>query len=318
MVHYECRFMGIDKSELQGIMVGSEADRVKALCQLLGYPLHERDPNSKKFWYLHPGNNIDEARDTAPIAIAFYDELVGSDANIKQFLISKEQHQVIYKHYIEATEPPVMYILLPLAGDVKRERVALILPTVGKIRQRCINTFGWQDDELRGRLSRLQWEALADKIWKNPLGFVPQVDWIFYKSANTAKELAVLLAEVTRRIEQMIPLIYESEGEAGYLHKLLDSFRKELLPNLQVSSQNEKDYSFADIYAQTMAYGLFTARVFSFVKEPKSDFSREGIWEKLPETNPFLRQLFKDISEQKAEQIGDDLIDAIAEIVSIL
>lgn len=39
---------------------------------------------------------------------------------------------------------------------------------------------------------------------------------------------------------------------------------------------------------------------------------------KLPETNPFLRQLFNDISARSPEELGDELIDAISETFAIL
>jgi hypothetical protein len=135
---------------------------------------------------------------------------------------------------------------------------------------------------------------------------------------------------------------------------LLRSFQKELLPTLKLEPENEKDYSFADIYAQTIAYGLFTARVFSYTiderrrRDPltpnpspkkgegsrETDFNREDAWELLPETNPFLRRLFRDVSKAVGEYapstalrgaasdespvIADELIDAISEVVSIL
>jgi hypothetical protein len=82
----------------------------------------------------------------------------------------------------------------------------------------------------------------------------------------------------------------------------LTSFQKELLPNLKASSTDEKEYSFADIYAQTVAYGLFTARVFSYERHKDdlttTEFNRLTAWTLLPETNPFLRRLFQDISER--------------------
>ena len=99
---------------------------------------------------------------------------------------------------------------------------------------------------------------------------------------------------------------------------MLESFQKELLPNLKLSSDNQKDYSFSDIYAQTIAYGLFTARVFSYVKNPKQDFNREDAWQELPETNPFLRQLFQDVSQRPAAELGDELIDSVSQAFSIL
>jgi predicted helicase len=135
---------------------------------------------------------------------------------------------------------------------------------------------------------------------------------------------------VAKRIEEIIPQVYRDEKSEkdGYLHKLLASFQQELLPFLKLEAKTDKEYGFADIYAQTVAYALFTARVFSHIswqKELQLDpavkqplFDRESAWQQLPETNPFLRKLFKDISEQKAEDLGDELITEIANIFGIL
>ncbi len=212
-----------------------------------------------------------------------------------------------------------MYILLPSKEETGR--VALVLPTEGKLRQRQIQTFAWNSTQLlNSRLPRLHKDSLpiADKA----LLSTPLVEWVFYDSVATAKELAQRLAEVTRRIEEAIPDVYKAESKDGYLHQLFASFQKELLPNLKLSSTDEKDYSFADIYAQTVAYGLFTARVFSYERHKddllSTEFNRQTAWKLLPETNPFLRRLFQDISERSPLELGDELIEAIVEIISYL
>ena len=311
--------MAFTASQFQAVMTGSEEERTEALCQLLDYPIKQLDPEGSRFWYLRPGKDKSEAEDTCPIAVGFFRELnQGSKKEIEQWLTDEEQDREIRGHYTGriATEQPVMYVLLPDGNS--QGNVALVLPTESRLRQRSIQVFNWTAQDLQARLNRLSWESLAQKVTERITGFVPQVDWIFFKPAATAKELAQLLASVARRIEQAMPDVYESEGENGYLHNLLKSFQKELIANLKLKADNDKDYSFADIYAQTIAYGLFTARVFSFVKNPKADFSRDGAWSQLPETNPFLRQLFKDISEQSPEDLGDELVDAIGEAIAIL
>jgi len=50
----------------------------------------------------------------------------------------------------------------------------------------------------------------------------------------------------------------------------------------------------------------------------ETDFNRQNAWERLPETNPFLRRLFRDVSQKPIAELGEDLADAIAEIFSIL
>ncbi len=334
--------MSISKEQLQSVTVGSQESRVEALRQILGYPVKQRDSQGSRFWFLRPGADEDEAEDTCPIAVGFYSELDQlSHSEALQFLTTDDQQTEIYGHYAQRIVPkqPVMYLLLPEGVDREGEtvsqrmgRVAMVLPSEGKLRQRQIQTFAWTDQDLQARLNRLRQSELArtDRMQEKALAVIPLVEWAFYKPIETAKELAQKLAEVSRRIEQAIPAVYEAERQDGYLHTLLTSFQRELLPTLKLKADNEKDYSFADIYAQTIAYGLFTARVFSYTVDERkrreeqnperkeTDFNRQTAWELLPETNPFLRRLFKDVSQQPVEELGEDLVDAIAEVFSIL
>lgn len=305
------------------LMSGTDAERVEELRKFLNYPVQQRDPGGSRFYYLHPGENESEARETCPIAVGFYSELNdATDGDIRKFLTDGEPQPEIYKHYTSRTseDQPVMYLLLPTKDGAGR--VPLILPNEGGLRSRQIQTFDWHEPELLARLSRLQQGALP--IASRALCSVPLVEWVFYEPIKTAGELARSLAEVARKIEKAIPKVYAAQDKDGYLHKLLESFQRELLPTLQLTSDNEKDYSFADIYAQTIAYGLFTARVFSYVKDERegkvkeTDFNRQDAWKQLPETNPFLRRLFRDVSEQTPEELGDELMEAISEIFSIL
>ncbi|MFW9263714.1 type ISP restriction/modification enzyme [Nostoc sp. CALU 546] len=317
--------MTFTKEQLQAVMTGTDLNhRVEVLRQLLGYPVKEHDPQGSRFWYLRPGVDELEAEETCPIAVGFYDEELSgvTDQEIKRFLTSKEQQQEIYGHYTNriAEQQPVMYLLLPTKEATSR--VPLVLPSEGGLRQRQIQTFDWNEPQIIARLNRLKQGELP--IAAKGLSSVPLVEWVFYEPIKTAKELAQLLAEAARRIEQVIPQVYEKEKADGYLHNLLKSFQRELLPTLKLIPDNEKDYSFADIYAQTIAYALFTAKVFSHVKdkregrEKETHFDRESAWQQLPETNPFLRKLFKDVSEREPEELGDELIGAIADIFGIL
>ncbi|MBD2138284.1 N-6 DNA methylase [Anabaena sp. FACHB-1237] len=316
--------MTFTSKQLQVVMKGKDKNsRVEALRQLLGYPVKELDPEGSRFWYLRPGSDENEAAETCPIAVGFYDELADiTDSEAKRFLTAKEQQQEIYGHYTSRIfeQQPVMYLLLP--SEETNGRIPLILPGEGGLRQRQIETFDWHDDQLLARLKRLTQGELP--IAARGLMSVPLVEWVFYEPIKTAKELALKLAQAAREIEQVIPKVYNQEQEDGYLHTLLKSFQRELLPSLKLSSDNEKDYSFADIYAQTIAYALFTARVFGHVRDKKAGrtketlFDRKSAWKQLPETNPFLRKLFKDVSERSAEELGDELIGAIADIFIIL
>ena len=301
-------------------MTGTPEQRVEALRQWLGYPIKQRDPEKNLFWYLRPGADDDAASETRPVAVGFYPELnEGSDPEIKAWVATKGSE--VSQHFFgwfEDSNQPVMYLLLPEAQQAGR--VALVLPSESRQwRQRQVLTYEWNSPALLTPLGRLQQGELElmQKVEDKPMFSVPLVEWAFYKPIATAKELAQELARVSREMEQIIAAYKESTLNE-YLRNLFNSFKRELLPNLKVSSTNQKDYSFADIYAQTIAYGLFTARVFSHVRNPREDFNRQDAWDKLPETNPFLRQLFQGISEQPVEALGDDLADKISEVFSIL
>jgi N-6 DNA Methylase len=297
--------------------------RVSRLRSQLGCLGQERDTQGSDFWYLRLGTDELEIPNTRPIAIGFDDRLNDlTETEIKDSLTAKDSE--IYRHYLDRTSEnqPVMYLLYPSSEE--SGRVAFILPQEGGLKQRDIRIFELGSRELSTRLERFKIVPIAQNI----LCSVPLVERVFYDPIETSKDLAQQLAKVAKAIEQIIPQVYRQEHKDGYLHKLLASFQDELLPFLKLEAENDKDYSFADIYAQTVAYSLFTARVFSHlkwqkdlqldptVKEPL--FDRESAWQQLPETNPFLRKLFEDISKQKAEDLGDGLIAEIANIFGIL
>ena len=71
---------------------------------------------------------------------------------------------------------------------------------------------------------------------------------------GTAKELAQRMAGMTRIIRDLIVKTFEHEKEKGWLHNWLAAFRETLIPDLD-------EVQFADMFAQTLAYGLFAARV---------------------------------------------------------
>ncbi len=120
-------------------------------------------------------------------------------------------------------------------------------------------------------------------------------------SAGTPQELAERMSRLARMIRDATELAFGQEAEGGTLHGQLAAFRETLLPDLTA-----KD--FADMYAQTIAYGLFAART---MWDGSGTFTRQNAAWLLPKTNPFLRSLFSEIA-------GPDLDDRIAWVVDDL
>lgn len=109
------------------------------------------------------------------------------------------------------------------------------------------------------------------------------------------KALAGRMAGIAKLIRESIEKALREKGNGGKLEDLMEGFRKVLLHNL---TREE----FADMYAQTVSYGLFAARC---NWDGKGDFTREHAAYDLPKTNPFLKKIFSELA-------GPDLDDRIA------
>lgn len=124
-------------------------------------------------------------------------------------------------------------------------------------------------------------------------------------TVGTAKDLAQRMAGMTRIVSDLIIRTFEHEQEKGWLHNWLAAFREVLIPDL-----DEKQ--FADMFAQTLAYGLFAAKVHS---GSGKTFSREMAAFSLPKTNPFLRKLFSEIA---GVDMPETIAWAVDDIVELL
>lgn len=108
---------------------------------------------------------------------------------------------------------------------------------------------------------------------------------------GTPKELAERLAASARYIRDELRHSYEEEGDHGDLHDLKAAFEKTLIPDLSVEQ-------FTDMYAQTLTYGLFAARV---NHQGPELLTLDNAWHDIPKTNPFLRRLFESVTGSALE-----------------
>ncbi|HLC21134.1 MAG TPA: N-6 DNA methylase, partial [Candidatus Methylomirabilis sp.] len=131
----------------------------------------------------------------------------------------------------------------------------------------------------------------------------------------SAKSLAVELAKRTRFLKDQViaeELKEESERGTGFILGFYEAFQKYLIGTLT------KD-DFADLYAQTITYGLFAART-----RAEDGFNRKLAFHNIPPTIGILRDVFQFISlgdlPQQMEWIVDDIADvlAVADVRTIL
>lgn len=125
----------------------------------------------------------------------------------------------------------------------------------------------------------------------------------------TAKDLALRMARLTHFIRDMIVAAFEKNAASATLVDLRSAFEKALIPDLPIPQ-------FADMFAQTLAYGLFAARVNH--RGPRGSFRRLGAAAEIPKTNPFLRRLFEtitgaDLDDEPFAGFVDDLAQLLAD-----
>ena len=103
---------------------------------------------------------------------------------------------------------------------------------------------------------------------------------------RSGKHLSKIMGGKAQRIRDNVKhfLIYESEKNAEIM-RVYETIKRLLVHDLTQES-------FADMYAQTLVYGLFVAR---YHDETPESFSRQEARDLVPAANPFLRHFFDHI-----------------------
>lgn len=105
------------------------------------------------------------------------------------------------------------------------------------------------------------------------------------QTIKSAKRLAEMMAGKARLLSDVIEKALtsdETRSEDSTLNAQMNAFRRVLIHDI-------KPKEFADVYAQTIAYGMFAARSHDPSVE---NFSRHEAYELIPKSNPFLKKLF--------------------------
>lgn len=125
-------------------------------------------------------------------------------------------------------------------------------------------------------------------------------------SITSAKRLAEMMAGKAAIIKDIMGRALVADtgaGEATELTDQYDGLKASLIHDITIAD-------FADIYAETIAYGLFAARLHDTTE---ATFSRTEALELLPKSNPFLRNLFVYIAgpnlDDRLVRMIDDLCD---------
>ena len=126
--------------------------------------------------------------------------------------------------------------------------------------------------------------------------------------AYTVQTLAVALADRTRYLQQQVlaQLLDDEDNKRGSeLVNLMAEFKQVLMSDLTSDT-------FADLYAQTITYGLFAART-----RTRGTFKRENAFNNISSSIGILRKLFRYISGGDTPERLSVIIDDIASVLAV-
>jgi predicted helicase len=201
----------------------------------------------------------------------------------------------------------------------RRITFAHFLNTPGKKDLPTLKVLGWDGDDTNLTLdavaktlrTKLCWPSNTNDIdhWKKKWRSAFQLG--HREQITSSKLMADKLAFVARSVRTRIQGALAVENESGPLHILMKSFKESLISDLT-------EASFADMFAQTISYGLLSARIANGSAQTADELASA-----MPITSPFLKELmaqFLDISGRKTGTTDgldyDEL--GISEVVDLL
>jgi hypothetical protein len=120
----------------------------------------------------------------------------------------------------------------------------------------------------------------------------------------TAEILAIELAKRTGFLKDQVVLEELKEGKAPILG-FYEAFQKYLIAGLTQES-------FADLYAQTVTYGLFAART-----RCATGFNRKLAYDYIPRTIGILRDVFRFISLEELPKQMEWIVDDVSDVLAV-
>lgn len=172
-----------------------------------------------------------------------------------------EERRISFAHFSASKDNADLPTLKVLGWD--NLDTALHLDDVaGKL----TSDLAWPEDDADKDAWRQQWQAAFTLRHREVI--------------TTSQQLSERLAELARNIRDRIKAALAIETETGPLTKLMQAFQTSLVHDLDADG-------FADMYAQTIAYGLLSARIADPHKKTVDDFAGHM------RTNPFLKELME-------------------------
>ncbi|MCO5102421.1 MAG: hypothetical protein M9919_00300 [Burkholderiaceae bacterium] len=186
-----------------------------------------------------------------------------------------------------------------------------------------LRVLGWDDDDTPMQLGYVA-QTLRDKLrWPTSTRTPEELQaWRAQWSSafslrygqviNDAKTLALAMAELAKRIRRRVNTVLALESDNGHLRQMHKAFKDNLIADLSGDA-------FADMFAQTITYGLFTARA----SRESGALVADNLADMVPSTNPFLKELLGSFlsaagrARSSAKRVDFDEL-GINEVVTVL
>jgi len=173
-----------------------------------------------------------------------------------------ETRQISFAHFSHNEEKKDLPTLKVLGWDNLDSPLHL-----DHVAESLTEQLSWPDNEENIDSWREQWRSAFTLIYREVI--------------TTSKKLSIELAALARNIRNRINTILAVEAEQGPMFSLMKGFKQALIHDLD-------EDGFADMYAQTIAYGLLSARLADPSNDTVDDFT-----DAMPMTNPFLKELME-------------------------
>jgi hypothetical protein len=128
------------------------------------------------------------------------------------------------------------------------------------------------------------------------------------ESITNAKKLAQIMGGKASRVRDNVSRYMKDQDETSQeLVKIYKAMKELLVHDLTYEN-------FADMYAQTLVYGLFVARYYD---ETPDTFTREEARDLIPASNPFLRHFFAHIAGPNFDKRLRYIVDELCQVFSV-
>ena len=212
--------------------------------------------------------------------------------------------------YIEAKD-----IGVSLDKTVKSEQLGRYLDSLGNLILTDYLEFRWYVEgqhRLTAKLASVNGKGLvaeptgAQDLTMLLQGFINVTAPTIGSPEALAKKMAALAQQIRHTILQAFNAEDLTDDRPDPLHDQYKAFKEVLIQDLTPEQ-------FADMYAQTITYGMFAARTSPNFTPP---FDRYRAAYNIPKTNPFLRTVFRQMVgpelESSVDWIVDDLVNLLA------